>query len=105
MAAESVGVVGAPLETKQEEATLRARRGYALAFFVVSCFWLLVVTVLLFLRSFSVAHVSDSVLIVAITTIPALFLLVRFLFPRSPTRPHFANCVIDPKTGKYRILD
>lgn len=36
MTPEPVGVVSAPLETKQEEPILCAHRGYALAFFVVS---------------------------------------------------------------------
>jgi hypothetical protein len=104
MTPEPVGVVSAPLETKQEDAILCARRGYALAFFVVSCIWLVVVTVLLFLSAFSVAHVSDSVLIAAITTIPALFVIFRFVLPGAPSHPHFANFERDPTTGKYRML-
>jgi hypothetical protein len=56
---------GAPLKAKQEEAVPCARCRNALPFFVVSCIWLSVVTVLLFLNGRSVAHVSDSVLIAA----------------------------------------
>jgi len=104
MAPEPVSVGEAPLEVKQEDAILRAHSGFALAFFVVCCVWLLVVTVLLFLSGVSVAHVSDSVLIAAIVTIPALFAIFRFLFPTAPTRPHFANFERAPKTGEYRML-
>lgn len=80
-----------PLETQEESAILYARRCYALAFFALSCLWLLIVTVLLYLNGFSVAHVSDPVLIAAITTIPvnilaALFVVFRYLFPSAPTR-------------------
>jgi hypothetical protein len=63
-----------------------------------------VVTALLCLNGFSVVHVSDPVLVAAITAVPALFLVLKFLFPAAPTRPHFVNVERDPKTGKYRIV-
>ena len=103
MAPEPAGN-GAPLKAKQEDAVPCARRRYALPFFVVSCVWLGVVTVLLLLNGLSAAHVSDSVLIAAIAAIPALFAISRFLVPGAPARPHFANFEFDPKERKYRIL-
>jgi hypothetical protein len=103
MSPEPVGGGTRP-EAKREEAVLCARRWRALPFFVVSCVWLGVVTLLLFLNGLSVAHVSDSVLIAAIAAIPALFAISRFLFADAPARPHFANFEFDPKEDKYRIL-
>jgi hypothetical protein len=103
MEPEFVGVSTLP-DVKEEVAILYARRGYAFACFVLSCTWLFIVTVLLYLSGFSVVHVSDPVLIAAIAVIPALFLVFRFLFPSAPTGPHFANLERDPKTGKYRML-
>ncbi len=77
----------APPETKQGVTVLSARQSYALAFFVVCCIWLVVVAALLFLSSLLVAHLSTAVLIAAITSVPALFLIFRFLFPDAPPRP------------------
>lgn len=104
IAPQTVGVVGAPLENNQEEALVFGRRDYALAFFVLSCLWVIMVTVLLFLNGFSVVHVSDPVLVAAIIAIPALFVVFKFLFPAPPIRPHFVNIERDPKTDKYRIV-
>jgi hypothetical protein len=101
---EPVGIVGASLETNQEKAVLFAHRRYALAFFVLSCLWLLMVMVLLYLNGFSVVHLSDPVLIAAITAIPALFVVFKFLASAAPTRPHFVNVERDPKTDKYRVV-
>ena len=98
------GSVSAALETKDEELIPRALHIYATAFFVLSSFWLLAVTVLLFLSGISVVHISDPVLIAAIATMPALFVVFGFLFRRATTRPHFANFERDPTTGKYRML-
>jgi hypothetical protein len=103
MAFDPLGV-STPPEAKEEAATLCARRAYSLACFVLLCFWLLIVTVLLYLNGFSVVHVSGPVLVAAIAVIPALFLVFSFLFPSADTRPHVANLERDPKTGKYRML-
>jgi hypothetical protein len=103
MAHEPVDVE-TPLEAKEEKAILRDRRRYALAFFALSCFWLLAVTVLLYLDGVSVVHVSGPVLIAAIATIPALFVVFTFLLPGAATRSHFTNYERDPETHRYRML-
>lgn len=102
MASEPVGV--STLFEPKEQNNPYAHRGYALFFFLVSCIWFVVVTVLLFLSGFSVVHVPDSVLIAAIAVIPALFAIFGLLLPGAPTRPHFSNFERDPQTTKYRML-
>jgi hypothetical protein len=69
----------------EQERTI-ARCFYAPAFFLLSCFWLLIVTVLLYLNGFSIVHVSDSVLIAVVTTTTAniigtLLVVAKYLFP------------------------
>jgi hypothetical protein len=86
-----------------------ARRGYALAFFIVACFWLLAVTILFYLNGFSISRISDSVLIAAIATVPvsilgSVIIIFRQLFPGASADPHVANFVVDPATGRYRML-
>jgi hypothetical protein len=80
-----------------ERTNPHSHRGYALSFFLIACIWFVVVTVLLFLSAFSIAHVPESVLIAAIAVIPALFVIFGLLLPGPPTRPHFSNFERDPQ--------
>ena len=69
-----------------EQERMVARRFYAPAFFVLSCLWLVMISVLLFLHGFGIMRLSDSVLIAALSTTTAnvlgtLFVVARYLFP------------------------
>lgn len=77
--------------TLSEQERMTARRRYAPRFFALSCLWLGIVTALLFLSGLSIVHLSDSVLIAAITITTAnvlgtLFVVARYLFPGNPAR-------------------
>ena len=83
---EQVEIRYLQVRTLSKQERMVARRFYAPAFFVLSCLWLLVVTVLLYLNGFSVVHVSDAVLIALMTTTTAniigtLLLVAKYLFP------------------------
>jgi len=62
------------------------------------------VAVLMYLNGRSIVHVSDPVLIAAITVVPVLFVVFKFLLPAPPTGPHFVNIERDPKTGKGYVV-
>ena len=69
-----------------EQERMKARRFYAPAFFGLSCLWLVIVTALLYLNGSSRLHLSDTVLIAALTTTTAnilgtLLVVAKYLFP------------------------
>jgi hypothetical protein len=75
------------VQTESELQTREARRKWAPKFFYLSCVWLGLVALLLIMQGFRIFHLSDAVLIAAVTTTTAnilgtLAVVANYMFPK-----------------------